>query len=99
MSQPSARRPLDEFDFAGLFRFGPDALSHDLGRDCVLVFAVFFRQVHKRTGLCFQVLNAVVNFTAIEFVEAGNQPFDEIELAVKSNSPISNSPIPWGPRM
>ena len=51
---------------------------------CVLVLACLFGQIRKWTILRFQVLNAVVNFTTIEFVQASNQSFDEIELVIRS---------------
>lgn len=50
----------------------------------MLVFAGFFRQIRKWTSLGFHVLNAVVNFRAIEFVQASNQSFDEIEVVIRS---------------
>ena len=87
MSQSSARSALDEFHFAWLFRFGPNAFGHEFGSDGVLVFAGSFRQVRKRANLRFHVLNAVVNLSPVEFVEACDQSFDEIELAVRSEFP------------
>jgi hypothetical protein len=77
MSQPSTRCAFDEFHFTRLFGFGPETFGHNFGRHCVVVFAGLFGQVRKRASLGLQVLNAVVNFSAIEFVEARNKPFGE----------------------
>ena len=84
MSQPSAWRAFDEFHFTRLCGFGPNAFGHDFGRNRVLVFAGLFGQIRKWAILRFQVLNAVINFSPIEFVEACDQSFDEIELAIRS---------------
>ena len=84
MAQSPPRSALDEFDFAWLFRFGPNAFGHDFGSDGVLVFAGSFWQVGKRTSLRSQVLNAVIDFSSIELVQAGNETLDEVELAVRA---------------
>ena len=68
VSQFSAASALDEFHFAGLFRFRPNTFAHHFGRERVLMFAGLLRQIHERASLCFKVLHGIVNFPAIEFV-------------------------------
>jgi hypothetical protein len=62
MSESAAWSAFDEFDFARLSRFGPHALGHHFQRNCVLVLAGFFGQVHKRASLDFGARRSSLQF-------------------------------------
>jgi hypothetical protein len=90
MTQPPVRSALNKFHFHGLLRLEPLHLSHNVVSDRMLMLAFLLRQIHERHGLRLEVLHSFQDFSAIERIKAGNEPFDVIQLAVFSRVPNPN---------